>query len=414
MHEINVGTRRVTQYIIEESYKWLYKKILDGEYEVNRCKEGKELLLQIEEAHGVTKSTYKKFLDLFDNSPFEYMLYRSKRKSAKKITTDVLFNYFVKYNGHVLPIGFVKDFFEDDYETKAEVQKLLTEFMESNKSALGISWRRTLLDKEQALDSLRESHPSVLKLHPMLIVTQILKMILTGILTFFIVNFFKSVYFFEVAKIFFTDLGFSLSKKIIAPVNMAAFAIGEDIFCAEGEAFTVLQYLLHYSIFFIIAIILFFVLIARYKKHIRFIIFSARVCINNIRIFRQKMAIQNFEKKGLDKISTYLSEIAPSLAQDTAIDDTSCANIPSEKKLYASVAKFNEKALVAKFAKMQVKYENLKLAYNDKSIHQAKANWRSGLISGFIFTALLSVILVPQLFNMIMPTIFSFVAPLFE
>lgn len=412
MYKINVSTRRVTQYIIEEGYKWLYKKILAGEYDVNRCKDGKELLLKIEEDHGITKETYEKFLDLFDNSPFEYMLYRSKRKSAKKITTDVLFNYFIEYNGTVLPIGFIKDFFEDDYETKNEVQKLLNDFMEGNKSDLGISWRRTLLDKENALEKLRNSYTSVLKLHPMLIITQVLKMIITGLLTYFLVSFTKSVYLFEIVKTFFTDLGFNINGKIIAPVTMAAYDIGENVFCAQGEAFTIIEYLLHYAVFFAIALILLIVLIFRFKKHITFLVFAVRVIINNIRLFRQKNAIHRFEQKGLDKISTYLAEIAPDLSQNGVIDDISCANIPGEKKLYNSIAKFNVKNVSSKFSKMLTKFEKKKLAYSANNIHQAKANWRSGLIFGFIFTAILAFVFVPQLYDLVVPSIWSFVVSL--
>ena len=128
MYEINVSTRRVTQFIIEEAYRWLYLKINNNEYQANRCKEGKSLIVKIAEEKTVTAENYVKFINLFDNSPVAYMMYRSKRKSSKLITTDILCNYFVKYNGHILPVGFIKDFFEDDYETQQEVNALLEGF----------------------------------------------------------------------------------------------------------------------------------------------------------------------------------------------------------------------------------------------------------------------------------------------
>lgn len=406
MYEIKVSTRRVTQYIIEEAYKWLYQRIISGEYSANRSKDGKSLLLQIEEEQAVTAKTYRRFISLFDNSPFSYMMYRAKRKYSQHITTDLLCNYFVQYNGEVLPLGFVKDFFEDDYETQQEVQALLTEFGKSSKTEIAIAWRRTLLNKENSLDQLQNAFPSMLKPHPVLLLTQAIRLAITVIMTVLLSISLNAIYFWEVMQTFIVKLKFNFSGKIISPTTMDAYAIGENLFREKGELFTMGDYLNHYGLILVVCLIVLFILISRYQKLIQFMVFLGRMIFSNVYLMRRRACIHNFEKTGIEKIGAYYMEIIPGMAKAGVIQDSDCLGVPAEKKMYNTIVSFDEKKLTEKISKWVLKYYSLHLAYESKNLSFAKKQWCKGLVFSILLTIVLIVLMVPSLYSVVLSAIF--------
>lgn len=403
MYEINVSTRRVTQYIIEEAYKWLYQKITNGEYSANRCRDGKVLLLQIAEERAVTESTYNRFVGLFDNSPFSYMMYREKRKSSHKITTDVLCNYFVQYNGTILPLGFIKDFFEDDYETQQEVRALLERFGKGSKEDIVLSWRRTLLNKERAIDHLQTTYPGMLKLHPTLLITQLIRLVVTGVMTALLFISLNSIYFWNIAQTFVVKLKFDFYGEILADATINAYSYGNRMpFCLEGQRFTMADYISSYGLLLVVCLVLTLMLISRYQKLIQFLIFLSRMVINNIQLVRQRVCISKFEKHGIDKIGDYYLEIIPSMAKTGMIQDEHSAGVPGEKKMYNTIVAFDHQNLSERFAKLITKYYELKFTYEPQNIHAAKAYWRKGIVFSIILTVILIAFMVPGLFTLIM------------
>ena len=118
MFQIISNTHRVTKYVTEEAYKWLYNEINKNNYAVSKQSSALNLMLKIKTERCITKETYEQFVSLMENSPYIYLI-RKKNKSGA-ITTNNVRNYFVMFNDDVLPLGFIMDFFEDEYETKEE------------------------------------------------------------------------------------------------------------------------------------------------------------------------------------------------------------------------------------------------------------------------------------------------------
>lgn len=412
MYEIKVSTRRVTQYVIDEAYKWLYRQVLAGSYSTNRCKPGKNLMLQIEEAGTVTKETYEEFLDLFDNSLFGYMLYRAKRKKATCITTDNLYCYFVSFNDEILPLGFIKDFFEDDYETMQEVYALLEKYGANEKSELSIQWKRALLEREDAVDNVKEDYPGVLKLHPALLITQIIKIGITVALCYLLSVFLKSIDFFAVMKEFVFVNKLAMDVEIVAQQAILAYSAQQQVLFTEGQAFLMSEYLSHFALLLLINAFVTIVLLVRIKRAIRFVIFMIRVLINRIRLLLLSLHISVFEKTSIESVGNYFLEILPDMARQGEVSDKDCAGIPKSMQLYSKILRFDMDSFIEKLKKMIRVYEAKDLAYQagDDSLRKVKRYWRKGIVMSVIFAAIVAIVNVPQLFNLVIPKILDLIA----
>ena len=396
---MKVGTRRVTQYIVEEAYKWLYERIKANEYQApSGCREGRILLLQISTAKAVTEKTYKDFLKLFDNSPFSYMMNHSKRNNGRKLTTNILQNYFVSYNGSILPLGFIKDFFEDDYETQQEVKALLADFAKSGNDEVAISWRHMLINKENAIEHLYDSYPSLLKVHPTLLITQIVRLIITGLLTAWVFIGMNAIEFWGVMQKWMKEMKFSFVDDMILDKEIAAF--GNTI--EKGAEFTISDYIGTFGLHLLVAVIILLILIGLYEKLIKFVVFVIRMAINNFRLNQMKGSINRFEHNGIDALKEYFDQIIPSVAQVTRIQESDCEGVPSEKNLYVKISTFDHQKLDTKFSKLVAKYYDLKFTYDPKSLAIAKKTWTKGIVFNAILTIVFAFLMVPQLFELMM------------
>lgn len=410
MYEINVSTRRVTQFVVDEAYKWLYQQVLSGQYSANRCKAGKSLLLRIEEDGGVTKDTYQQFLDLFDNSLFGYMLYRSKRKRSTKMTTDNLCCYFAQFNGEVLPIGFIKDFFEDDYETSQEVYELLEKFGASERSEMSIKWKKILIQRENAIDGLRTAFPSMLKLHPVLLISYLLKLALTATMVWLLVVFCQSVDLISVVKSVIANK-FDLSLPIVASRDITAYFLGDGL-ARAGETFDVLEYLRAYSLFFAFNILLLLVVLVRIKRAIRFLTLVIRVIANNVRLLMMNLLVRIFEKNSIESVGNYFTETMTGMAQQGEVTDQDCAGIPKSMQLYSTIARFDAERMSAKFAVKVAKYMEYGLAYQPtpESLRKAKRGWKRGIVMTVIFVLIAAVVNLPDVYDMVIPKVLEAIA----
>ena len=414
MYEINVSNRRVTQYIIEEAYKWLYQKIAAGEYDANRCKSGKRLLVEIQEQQSVSAENYNQFVELLDNSPYSYMMYRSKHSNSKRITTDQLFNYFVKYNGHILPLGFIKDFFEDDYETQREIEDLLKQYAEGENNSINVQWRKTLITREESLDRLKSVFPNMFRMHPSLVVTQTLRVVMVILRIVIIVSFLLAVDFFEVMGQFTIANGFDLQKDLTAVREMNAFCYRGEVFCELGGTFKMGDYFTAYGAHFVVAILATLLLISKIKLVINFLIFVVRVIINNIRVGISKMNIHIFEKKGLNTISQYFKGMTGDMVRAGVITDEHCAGLPKALcNTYNAVYRLDIPTLCDKLGVLNAKYYAKQFAYDEKDLPVVKANWRSGLVGYIIITIALAVMLFRPISNIVVPSIITFVTSIF-
>ena len=129
MYECELNSRRITTYIRQEAYKWLEANI--NKYEVCKDTEAERLFLEIKKT-GVDKEKYDKFVEKVMKDPYIFALYGYKeaKKNFSIITRDVRC-LFVSFDGTPLPIGFITQFFEDDYETQEDIDNLITAALSS-------------------------------------------------------------------------------------------------------------------------------------------------------------------------------------------------------------------------------------------------------------------------------------------
>ncbi|MCL2016756.1 MAG: hypothetical protein FWG68_10980 [Defluviitaleaceae bacterium] len=147
-------TRRITTFIKTEAYKWLFNNL--AKYEPKGT-DAENLYMQINQNGAVTEDTYQALTKLFENNPFAGTIKGISHK--KSITTNEIHMYFVEYNGTKLPIGFIFDFFEDDYgETdKDKERKLIADFLKDAKRETITKWESTKFNSRQKLEQTAKS-----------------------------------------------------------------------------------------------------------------------------------------------------------------------------------------------------------------------------------------------------------------
>ena len=178
MYSLNSNSRRITSYVRQESYKWLFDRIKANEYDVGMNRASKQLIIDITRAGRVTEETYNRFISLVILNPFDYVL-QSKRVRKKYITTTRIENFFVKYNGVPLPIGFIKDFFEDDYETQTEIDKYINDVVSGQEELFAVKCQEKLLNKSNQIVDLKNEVICVFHTKPLFHVFHLIKVFLT-------------------------------------------------------------------------------------------------------------------------------------------------------------------------------------------------------------------------------------------
>ncbi len=153
MFEISSKERRITNYVKEQACEWLFERIKNEEYTAPK---NEKLLLSIKKEGRVRKETYEEFFDKFCNDPYVYLTHK-KYKKYGKICTDKIDNYFIKYNDEMLPFGFVKEFFEDDYETSEERKEFNQDMLSTTKEHSIISAREKYADNVDCMDKFKET-----------------------------------------------------------------------------------------------------------------------------------------------------------------------------------------------------------------------------------------------------------------
>ena len=248
MYNIESNTHRVTQYVISEAYKWLYKEIDNNKYSANKNREAKALLLKIKMERCVTEETYNQFLSMMDHNLFIYLITCKKVKAKnQKITSNHVLNYFVTFNGVVLPLGFIFDFFEDEYETEEDCKRQIAKFIESERTTEFENYcRDALLKKADPQAQLKENYPFVFRTPVMFYVTQGIRALLTLVLLAMFVLFLKESSIVNVIKDFIMVAKFDIKSFLPNTYpDMTAFLLGTVIKPSEGCTYA--QYFGMYS-----------------------------------------------------------------------------------------------------------------------------------------------------------------------
>ena len=360
MYSIKSNSRRITTFVKNEAYKWLYDKINKNEYEVKNKREAQQLILSIQKAQCVTESSYNKFVEYIIHNPFSCVMSGYKRKS-NLITTRKIENFFVLFNGTPLPIGFIKDFFEDDYETQAEINKYIASIVKEQENLFAIKAQERVLAQNENITRMKTTYRYFFKTNVLFHLTNVIKMLLT------IVTFFLCVYYFKENDV--------IGKVIIYLRD------------GEGEKF------IEDNMFLIIFnIIVFFCLIPRIIKLVKLIIFYIIWFITRFYVFLMSRSLFVFENKKIEEMREYNKSIVPEIATRGYIDDSVCSGMPSVRRLYLRFERFNYKKVESKIDKIgkSPKFNFVNLFYQDEvGLKVQKKKWKSRIVTSVLLAVVL-------------------------
>jgi hypothetical protein len=407
MFTIVSNTHRVTRYVISEAYKWLYKEIEANKYDPSKNHAARALMLRIRKERCLTDDTYSEFLSMMENKPFVYLI-RQKNKSGA-ITTNHIRNYFVKFNEEVLPLGFILDFFEDEYETKEERKKLLDDFIKSESAVEFENHCRTELEKRvEPQHRFREKHPSVFHTPTTFYITNIVRIAFTVVILAMFCMFLSEIKFLNVIGDWMIEAKFDATEHMkdaygVIEAYTKTVEAGAT-YSAYFEAF-----LLHILFNFVIA----FILIFRIKTMISFLVVSIKIFSCRLQLGKQEKHMEDLESSGIDELKDHFIELAPRLQAEGQFSADMIENLPAAHKKYHAVVSFDFSKVEKSIKKMHASKSAKKLAitYEDEyDLDSYKKAWRSGFVGLVVITIVIAIINVPGLYNSVIPPIQEWLA----
>lgn len=334
-----------------EAYKWLYDKIAKNEYDVSGNRQLQQLIIDIKRAGRLDKASYDTFTQKVAYNPFTCIIQGKNAKDKKFIVTDKIENFFIKYNGVVLPIGFIRDFFEDDYETQAEVDKYIASVVKGQEELFTLQCETTLIYENNQINELKSNTDCVFNTAFSFHFTNILKILLTFITLWVCLHFMVEE---------------EVISRIIEYNDTGAHSIFFDFYWFRVVLSTV---------------VLFF-LIFRVIKAIKTIIFYIRWFIIRIRVRNVQRAIQQFEETKLVALREYFQSIIPTLSRNPyVITDEICESVPAAKRQYFAMMEFNCNQIIEKITKLynSKQFAFLKAYYKDDMSTNKRA-WRKKIV----------------------------------
>ncbi len=384
MYSLNSNSRRITAFVQQEAYKWLFERIKKNEYD-GANPQVQKLIIEIKKEGCVTQSTYDRFANLIITNPFECIV-RGIKGNKKNITTKNVENFFVKYNGVALPVGFIKDFFEDDYETQEEINKYIESVVKGQEDRFAISCQEKLLKKSNQISDLKNEKPCVFKPKLMFHITNIIKIVFAFTILALIVS-------------------FVTEKNIITNVIGA-------IRGTEGYA----EYLSNYKWHLVFNAAAFVLLIPRLVKAIKTIIFYINYLIIRMRVSNVASSIKALDGGKFDELREYLKSVVPDLAKQHTVTDEMCDGVPAVKKQYFAVEDFNFREVLDKISALynSKQYAFLSAYYEDEEkaiMKQKKKAWRKTILFSLVIILVLSYFNVPAFTSLVDDLV---VDPIFE
>lgn len=402
--EISGGDRRITKYVMSQVRVWLAEKIAKKEYQPNKSREAKELLTVIRQNKAINEEQYSRFLSLFYNEPFEYIFKRKQMKSGSYITTDKVENYFMDYNGAVIPVGFIKDFFEDDYETQKEIEEYMAKYVKAEINRTRDNCEISTLKNSSQIEDLEEEYPTIFHTSPLFYISRFIRFAVLVFLTVLLVRFVVDTHVVDVL--------------ITGPIN------GETEYTYEiDEKYFIWGTWLHYysslhahdgvpyfnldgymealGISVAINVVLFIYLLVNYIRVIKAIIFHVKIMLIHRHIGKLKKNCNNNERV-MEDMDAYAKEpdvLAAMCKRERCITDEICAQVPgSIKKFY----KRTDNALVLGKIKEQIETLSLKNntsflhffydAHDEKKRKAAHRQWVGSFIKIIIWAIILFII----------------------
>lgn len=404
--------RRITEYVREEARKWLAEQIINNDtnhyYSCNKCKDGRNLILDIQRDRIVTQHWYEIFIELFNNNPFD-IITASKKDRMNKITTDSVLHYFYEYNGYLLPVGFIIDFFEDDFETQDEKDNFIKEVLDDKKLSFLNAIKRPFNKQSDAVDKdapeLKE-YDGILRPKVPFYITNFLYCCLAIAMTVLFCRFVKELRIFEVIGSLISDYHFNV-QAMDASTFWQVFG-STDAFLLNTTYFkNTADYFSKYSFQIVVAVCFLLILIPKISRTLRILIYRIKSLICNCRIGVVANGCRKFERReAFNIISDYFDSIMPQLVDtERRIDASDFRDIPREVKDYNRIMKINVDSILDKLAGIMSKYKSKKLAYELTTYTECRKSWVTKLVFSIIFFIIFMVLVNSDLYKLVLSKI---------
>lgn len=354
--------RRITDYVKDQAYVWLYEKVRSGEY-VAADLDSETLLLNIKKEGKITDKSYVEFITKFGsngNNPYMYILKPRKKKTASGITAKDLSLYFVKFENSTtpLPIGFVQEFFQDDYEVQQDVQAFYDEYLSFMSNAFEDSCATMANNSKKYLQEKRNSAKGIFETKFSFHFTNAIRIVLL-IIGYVFLGLFISSFIKDITESRSAFVGYVL--PLIANLLFLVFLIKKTVFAAKIVVF--------YARFFYI-----------------------RAYMNSLDKIFDKFSNSDVINSFLEYFNEINHEFKDSLDQNYGkgkgpqITPEMSKNLPKEYKLYLTVLKFQKNQSKNKVQKKidslleGRKLSVLNFVYSDEDdLAFVKRKWRKGI-----------------------------------
>jgi len=342
--------RRITTFIKSEAHKWLYKNI--AKYKPNGAK-AEDLYMEISREGFITEKTYDELFSLFENNPFSGTIKGISHR--KPITTDDIHMYFVEYNGTRLPIGFIFDFFEDDYgdSDKDKEQKLIKDFLGNAKREVKTDWEGTKYNSKRKVEKTMEELENINAFGWKCYAKYAAWSACLLVLVFSVSYFVRTYNVIDTFRVFTAEEGWEFDRyldfSILDSFNEeadAAYNNYEEMEIATSalnleEPFTMSTYLRALALPLVVNVIALIVLLSNIKLFITRTINIVKLSIIKIRLRMHMDVAQRCVNAGGDEMDAFLQELINSF--DFATRSLHIEGTPTGvEKMFAQLDKHNE------------------------------------------------------------------------
>ena len=295
MFQLIDENRRVTTYVKNEAHKWLYRNL--SKYKP-QDKAAEDLYMKISKAKGITDETYQLIYTSFQHNPFADTIKGVSRKNS--ITANDINMHFIVFNETVLPIGFIFEFFEDDYSEldKDKVKAIIRRFLEASKDDIISEWESTKYnakrDAEFMLDKLGNVKNFGIK-SCFRYIGWVVCLVILGVCIRYFINSYKVI---DVTREFFVsnERDFESSIRTIIPALNQMPAINMSL------------YLKTIALPLCVNLFLVFYLLGQLRRFIKQTIHLVKLAIVKVRFWHHLRIIKKCEEGGSEGIEEFLKE----------------------------------------------------------------------------------------------------------
>ena len=394
--------RRITTFIKSEAHKWLYKNL--AKYKPHGAK-AEDLYMKISKEGFITDATYDELFLQFENNPFSGTI--KGISNSKEITTEDIHMYFVEYNGTRLPIGFIFDFFEDDYgeSDKDKERKLIKDFLGNAKKEVKTDWESTKYNSKRKVEKTMGELENISNFGWKNYAKYVGWVACLLILTFSVSYFVRTYNVIDTARVFMAEEGWEFDRYLDFSIldsdvengyeNSYDDEIEEEV---QGlileEPFTMSTYLQAILLPLAVNVLAVLVLLVNIKPFILRTINIVKLTIVKIRLRMHMDIAQKCVDAGGDEIDSFLQELIDSF--DFATRSLRIEVAPTGvEKMFIQLAKHNES-----LAKNRNSYDGV-----DRRTLHSKVEVSKGLI---VLTVLILVVNNPTVVNMFAEWILEF------